>query len=153
MRMKHTAFLIAMTAANFANVAKADEASDTATASGLNCAVLPGASLCRDIRVADSYLVSCTSGCDGLLYDQTRVLNRVANTYFDVLLPGDTVEKDLAMQAYNTAVKLCNYQWKDANAAAVSQWVIAANRTLNGLKDIQIAGGLVTRKYCQMTAH
>lgn len=153
MSMKHIAFIVALASASLTSIAKADEAIDieASTANALNCSTLPGSTLCRDIRVADSYLVSCTGGCDGLLVDQTRALNRVANSYFDVLLPGMSVDKDLAMQAYNTAVKLCNYQWKDAPGNLVTQWAIAANRALNGLKDVQTAGNLVTKKYCQMT--
>ena len=154
MNMKHAALLFAMATASLTSVAKADEqTTDQPVGAALNCATYPGSTLCRDIRIAQSYFVACTSGCETLLAQQTQVLTRVANTYFDVLLPGMKVENDLAMQAYNAAVKICGYSWKDGNVAAISQWVISANRALDGLKEVQAAGNLRTTKYCQMTAH
>lgn len=155
MNMKHAALSFAIAAFGLTGIAKAEDQTGDAPAAAapLNCTTLPGSSLCRDIRIAQSYLVGCTGGCEGLLRDQTRALTRVANSYFDVLLPGMKADNDIAMQAYNTAVKICGYRWRDANVEAIGQWVIAANRALDGLKEVQVAGNLRTTKYCQMSSH
>lgn len=120
------------------------------TAASINCQDQPGASLCRDIRIAYSYLVSCSGGCDGLMYDQASALNKLANTYYAVYYPGMGVDQILSDQAYAAATRLCAYSWKDVtNVQALNQWIVAANRAIDGLKDLQIAGGRNPAKHCQ----
>ncbi len=119
----------------------------------IHCRENPGFVLCRDIRVMKGYIMDCHGSCSKLYLDQIDALDVVSDQCFDVVLPGSEVAQDLALQAQEAAARICTNPWSAEHDSTLRHKVItAANRALDCLHDIQVAGAMMSPTYCRINA-